>query len=131
MMMEAGTPIDEGMRLSLRATGNAAFAGESPKVERLVKEGEDVVNALRETALFPNEFLMIVETAELSGTLPEVLRKQAEVYYDTAARRMKVLTWIASGLTWLMVAALIIFLIFSLFMQIFGVYNQTMKDLGI
>jgi type II secretory pathway component PulF len=128
---ETGMPITSAVRLSMRGTGNGAFAEAADKVRKVVKEGHELGYALRETGLFPSDYLAIVETAEITGNIAEVMHLQARNYHDTAARRMKVMTWIAAGVVWLMVLAVMIFFIFSIAMQVFGVYNQAFKDLGI
>ena len=52
--------------------------------------------------------MRIIEVAEASGTLTEVLRHQAEHYKEQAARRMTALTFLLSVLIWL---SLIVFVV--------------------
>lgn len=121
---EAGTPIADALRLSLHATGNAAFADKSAGIEHSVRQGDEITAALQGRGLFPEEYLSILETAEVSGKIPEVMRKQAQHYHEEAARSLQLLTGVAGGLVWLAVAAFIVFFIFQLARMYFGILDS-------
>ncbi len=127
---ESGMPLQQAVRLSLEATGSAAFASRANDVAKRVSEGEELALALSGHELFPSEFLAIVETAELSGTVPEVMKKQARFYADEAAYRLKGLTLVIALMVWGLVALFIIFFIFQIGRQIFGVYDEALKAVG-
>ena len=131
LAMEAGVPIREAARLSLMATSNHAFMDRTYRVEEYIQQGHTLTDALHETGLFPQSFLMSVETAEIGGREPEVLQKQAKNLHEEGVRGLRRLTRIAGGLIWLLVAAFIIFFIFSLVMQVSGIYSKAFKDAGI
>jgi type IV pilus assembly protein PilC len=114
---EAGMVVHRALRLSMRATGNNAFIAASGKAEEAVRSGDEITSALGRTRLFPEEFLHIVAVGEESGSVPEVLRKQAEHYDDEAGRRLKTLANLAGGATWVLVAVLIIIAIFRIFLS--------------
>ena len=52
--------------------------------------------------------------------MPEVMQHQTEYYADEARRRLTILTHGASVLIWLIVSGMIIFLIFKIFLSIYG-----------
>lgn len=112
---DTGMSIIRALRLSLRATGNDAFAAAAGKVEASIREGNDLTLSLASTGLFPHDFQQILAVAEESGRLPDVLRHQAEHYDDEAGRRLTVLTTVASYGVWVLVGGLIILAIFRLF----------------
>src|SRR5262245_7605929 len=124
---ESGMSIAKAIRLSMEATGNAAFVAASAAAERTVSEGDDLTLALERTGRMPEDFLRIIQVAEASGTLAEVLRHQGEHYQETAGRRIAVLTVLFSVLVWLSVGACIIFAIFRIFLYIMGQYDAAMK----
>jgi len=62
--LESGMPIARALRLSLAATGNAAFTQQTETVTQAVKQGEPVVEALTRSRLFSTEFLSIVAVGE-------------------------------------------------------------------
>lgn len=121
---DSGMSIHKAIKLSMEATGNAAFVAASPAAERTVAEGDDLTLALERTGRMPEDFLRIVQVAEASGTLEEVLRHQGTHYQETAARRMTVATFLFSVLIWLSVGAFIIFAIFRLFSYYLGLIDD-------
>ena len=124
LTLETGMPIAKALRLSFRATDNAAFAARLDKATALVKEGEDLTAALAATGLFPQEFRHILSVAEESGRLTEVLAQEADHYHDEAGRRLKVLTLALTVLVWLIVAGFIIAFVFHIFLAYIDLINQ-------
>jgi len=114
LTLETGMPIAQALRLSLRATGNAAFEAASPAVEASLRGGEDLALALTGGHVFPQTFLDIVAVAEEGGRVPEVMRQQAEAYEDEIKLRLTVLARMAGFGVWLVVAILIIIAIFRI-----------------
>ena len=121
---ETGMPIRRAVRLSLRATGNAAFAAASPVAEGAVGAGDELTVALTRTGLFPEDCRNILAVAEESGRLHEVLRQQAEHYHEEASRRLVVLTSVAGYGVWAFVGVCIIVAIF----RIFGSYLDLLNS---
>ena len=126
MSMETGMSPHLAIRQSLRATGNAAFTVHSDRVVALVKSGREINVALRECSAFSEDFLNIVAVAEVSGQIPEVMIRQAEVYREESSRQLKKVTQLAGFAVWFMVAVLIIFAIF----KIAGLYLGALQDAG-
>ncbi len=120
LTMNTGMPITKALRLSMRATGNDAFTVRAEAVKTALQEGEDLAQAMRETGVFPENFLDIIANAEEGGRVPEVMQHQADYYADEARRRLTILTNGASGAIWLIVAGTIIFLIFRIFLSVYG-----------
>ena len=56
LTLETGMPIAKALRLSFRATGNAAFVDRLDRAVAAVKEGDELTAALTATGLFPEEF---------------------------------------------------------------------------
>jgi type IV pilus assembly protein PilC len=120
LTMNTGMSMTRALRLSMRATGNDAFAVRAETVRVAMQEGEDLGQALRETGVFPADFLDIVANAEEGGRVPEVMQHQSEYYADEARRRLTILTHGASAAIWLIVAGTMIFLIFKIFLSVYG-----------
>ncbi len=111
---DAGLTLVAALRLSLRATGNAAFIADTPTMIKELKSGSDLTTALTASDHFPADFRHMVALAEETGQLPEVMRRQAQEYEDEAGRRLTVLTTLAGWGVWLVVAAFIILAIFRI-----------------
>jgi type IV pilus assembly protein PilC len=123
---ETGMAITQAMRLSLKATGNNAFAAASSDAETLLEAGQDLTGVLASCRLFPEDFLATMAVAEESGRLSEVLRHQADHYDEEAGRRLALLTNLCSYGVWIFVGGLIIFMIFRLFTSYIGEINKVM-----
>ena len=129
--VEAGTPIGDATALSLKATNNHAFAVNADSARAAIKAGESLTQALRETRIFPEEFVDIVDTAEVGGREGEMFQKQAELYREDAMMKMRLLARFASMTVWAMVAIFIIIMIFSIAMQYINALNSSAKSLGL
>jgi type II secretory pathway component PulF len=114
LTLDSGLAIAEGLRLSLRATGNAAYAEASDGVGRVLKAGQTLTEALTQSGLFSGEFLAIVATAEEVGSVPEVMRQQAHYYHEESARRMTTLAKVASMGLWAIYAGFMVWMIFKI-----------------
>jgi type IV pilus assembly protein PilC len=114
LTLETGMPIKQAVRLSLQATGNAAFTARTGVVLEAIKAGEDLTLALSKCRLFPESFMSMVAMAEEGGRVPEILRHQAEYYHEEAGRRLTTLTKMATGGVWLLYAVFMIVAIFKI-----------------
>jgi type IV pilus assembly protein PilC len=112
---EAGMSIRKALRLSLRATSNAAFEDAAPRVEEVIEGGDDVTLALQSTGLFPEEFERILAVAEESGTLAEVMKHQGDHYADEASRRLAALTSVAGYGVYALTGLFIVIFIFRMY----------------
>lgn len=124
--LETALAIAEALDLSLRASGNAAFAARSEQVQTSIRSGDDLTTALAGTRLFTDEFVSIVATGEESGRLPEVMKHQAKFYEEEAERQLAVLTKLSGFAVWAFVAALIVVAIFRIAMMYLNTINQFM-----
>lgn len=119
LTLEAGMPIARALGMSLEATGNAAFAAVIPAVKKQIRAGDDLTATLASTGLFAEEFRNILAVAEETGTVPEAMARQAEHFEEETSRRMTVLTRVAGGLVWALVALLIAATIIRLFITLY------------
>lgn len=111
---ETGMSIADAMRLSLAATGNAAFTARSTQIEADLRRGEDLTSSLTKSGLFPEDFQHMIAVAEESGTLDEVLAHQAAHYQEESGRRLAILTSVAGYAVYGFVALIIIIAIFRI-----------------
>jgi type IV pilus assembly protein PilC len=123
---ESGMSIGKALKLSMRATGNNAFVDAIDVVEDTVASGDDVAIALGRTGLFPDELVRVVEVAEESGTISEVMRHQGDEYHEEAGRRMAVLTAVAGYAIWAMIGLFIVIAIFRIYMTYLGMIDSVL-----
>jgi type IV pilus assembly protein PilC len=120
LTFETGMSIAQALELSLRATGNEAFAAHTGEVHRSVDEGIDLTTILARTRSFPEDFVHVIAVGEESGRLHDVLRQQGEQYHEEAGRRLSALTRMSGLGIWLLIGGLIVFTIFRLYASYLG-----------
>jgi type II secretory pathway component PulF len=124
LTLDSAMPIAKALGLSLRATGNAAFASKAEVVQDSLVKGEDLTTALTSCRLFPQDFINIIAVAEEGGRVPEVMENQAKYYEEEAERKLTLLTRFAGMGVWLLVATLIVMAIFRLALFYINILNQ-------
>jgi type IV pilus assembly protein PilC len=107
----------------MKSTSNFAFIDRIPQTQSMLREGMSLTEALKEQHLFPEVFLDIVHTAEISGKEPDTFQRQAKQYNEIAEMRLKILSTAAYWVVWGIVAIFIILLIFN-------IYGQYLNQLG-
>jgi type IV pilus assembly protein PilC len=130
MTHEAGMRADKAVFSSFQATSNAAYEKHADPTAAVVRKGKKIAKALTAVGggLFPDEFLDQVQVGEESGQITEVMHRAAEQYREQGIRHTKMLAMIAGWAVYLMVALLVIAMIFSIAMSVFGVYNSIAND---
>jgi type IV pilus assembly protein PilC len=118
LALETGMPIGEALRLSLRATGNAAYMARTEMMVKSLEDGDDLAQALARSRIFPEEFQNIIAVAEEGGRIAEVLEQQAKFYQEEAGRRLAALTRAAGFGLWVLYA---VFMVIAI-MRIAGSY---------
>ncbi len=119
MGLESGVDAGRAMRLALQSTQNRHFTRHIPDVDGVIQRGGQFHEALEKTGAFPRDFLTSLQNAELSGTESESLSRMSEDYQKQAETASAALAVIFSMMIWGMVAALLIFMIFYLFMNLY------------
>jgi type II secretory pathway component PulF len=114
LTLDTGMSIQRALRLSLEATGNAAFAGYAGTINEALKGGEDLTTAVSRCPLFPTQFISMIAVAEEGGRVPEMMRHQAEYYYEEASRRLTTLTKLLTFGIWLLYALFMVIAIFKI-----------------
>src|SRR5262245_31058867 len=122
LTLDSALPIARALRLSLRATDNAAFQAQADRIAKRVGKGEEVANATGTNPIFPAEFLATLSLGELSGQMPEAMAKQAEYYREVTARWTKAL---ARARGWGVAGLVGVFIIVAIF-RMAGVYIQAL-----
>ena len=132
LTLGAGLPVKTAVKRSLDATGNAAYPVRFEDAAASLRRGDDLTTILRACAVFPHDFLDIVENAEEAGRTPEVMEKQAEYYQEESSVRLRVLMRMAGLGVWLAAAILLVVMIFRIFITAYlGPLDQLHKELGV
>jgi type II secretory pathway component PulF len=120
LTLDSAIPVAKAIRLSLQATGNAAFALQGDDMEVAIREGCELREALGRGAMMPATFIEMVGVGEEGGRLVEIMRHQAAAYQEEAGFRMQSLSRFISGAVWTSYAVFMTFMIFTLYRMYFA-----------
>jgi len=124
LTLEAGMGLRRALAISLRSTRNAHYTRHLRSVDRAIEAGEPVHAAFLETRAFTPHFLDAVQVGEESGRLVESMQVLSRQYREQAEAAFRALTVLGGFAVWMLVAAIIIFLIFRLAMFYIGTLNS-------
>ena len=115
MALDAGLDAVRSVELSIESTQNPFYLSRVEPVKlAIAEEGCPFYDAFKNANGFPDDFLDLLEAAEIAGTLSESLVRMSRDYDDEARRSMHLLTAACTAGIWVMVSGGIIFLIFRL-----------------
>ncbi len=120
LSLNSGLDARRSMKLALRSTQNNYYMSQMDIVDESILTGREFHESLRQTDLFPDEFLNSLETAEISGTHGETLGRVADEYRTRARSAAAALTATASFAIWIMVMIFLVLMILRLFMFYLG-----------
>jgi len=115
LMYEAGAPVSETIMRAMSATNNAAFRARGQRILDVIQGGGTIRQGLERTGLFPLDYLEMVSVGEESGRLPESLGRVARHKFEQAETGMAALTTAITWLVYVGMAAMIIYMIVTLF----------------
>jgi type II secretory pathway component PulF len=115
LTLDTGMSIMRALRLDLMATTNPLFEAQTERITEALKRGCTLLEALTLSGLFSGDFLSVVAVGEEGGRVPEMMRRQADYWYEEAARRLKSATRLASLLVWMIYAAFMVYAIFTIY----------------
>ncbi|MEM1227177.1 MAG: type II secretion system F family protein [Planctomycetota bacterium] len=130
LALDSGLDPIASIRLGLDATDSDYYRSGGDDSEQAIRGGRTLAGGLSATHLFPDEFITQVEIAELSGTDAESIDRIAKDYDERAKGAMKTIAGFATGLIWLSVAGLLIFLILRMAMNISGMYDDALAPIN-
>tara|TARA_R110002049_G_scaffold4601_5_gene32579 strand:+ start:800719 stop:801744 length:1026 start_codon:yes stop_codon:yes gene_type:complete len=129
LALESGLDPIRSIALALDSTASEYYQSGASKAEKAIRNGATLADALRATKIFPDDYLSFIEIAELSGTDAESIDGLAKEYDQRAKMAMKTIAGFASGMIWLFVVLVMIFLIIRLVMNIAGVYSEALQGI--
>ncbi|MEO9593142.1 type II secretion system F family protein [Rhodopirellula bahusiensis] len=124
LTIEAGVDAASAVDLSFRSAGTRQFRSKATDARQAILQGRDMHSTLADTYLFQEETIEVVELGEASGKLAETLDKHFRHLKTQVKSSMARLTYVASALIWMVIAALLILIIF----RVFSMYLNDMGD---
>ncbi|TWU36545.1 Type II secretion system protein F [Novipirellula aureliae] len=129
LALDAGLDPIRSIDLALDSTDSDYYRGGSDLARDAILGGATLSGGLKATNLFPEEFLTQVEISEISGTDAESIDRLAAEYDEKAKSAVSTISAIATGLIWLSVIVVLVFLILRMAMRIFGGYAEALEPI--
>jgi type IV pilus assembly protein PilC len=124
-LVSAGVPMLEAIDITGRTAGNAVVEGAMGRVLDSVKRGGTIATPLQESPeVFPAMVCQMVSVGEETGALDAMFTKIADFYDDQVDAALKALTSILEPVLIIVIGAIVGFVVISMYLPLFEVYNQ-------
>ena len=122
-LVTSGVPILQALTITRETAGNMVIARAISQVHDSVKEGESIVQPLEASGAFPPMVVSMIDVAEETGQLPEMLLKIAEVYDDEVDNSVAALTSLLEPIMIVMLALIVGTIVIALFMPLISIIS--------
>ena len=123
-LITAGVPLLAALDITGKTAGNIVVEQAMNDVVESVKGGGTIAGPLKESSAFPSMVGHMVGVGEETGALDTMLSKIADFYEDQVDAAVKQLTSILEPVMIVMVGAIVGFIVISMYMPLFKVYDQ-------
>src|SRR5918912_563196 len=124
-LIGAGVPMLQAIDITGKTSGNKVIEKAMHAVGESVRAGGSLTTPMRaEPAAFPTMVTQMIGVGEETGALESMLSKIADFYEDEVAAALKALTSILEPLMIIVVGAIVGFIVISMYMPLFKVYDQ-------
>jgi type IV pilus assembly protein PilC len=124
-LVAAGVPMLEAIEITGRTSGNKVIENAMVAVKDSVTGGGTVSAPMRTAPeAFPSMVVQMIAVGEETGAMDTMMSKIADFYEDEVAAAVKALTSILEPLMIVLVGAMVGFIVISMYMPLFKVYDQ-------
>src|SRR5215204_799277 len=124
-LIAAGVPMLQAIEITGKTSGNKVVEKAMDGVRESVKGGGTIAAPMRdEPTAFPLMVTQMIAVGEETGALESMLSKIADFYEDEVAAALKALTSILEPLMIVLVGAIVGFIVVSMYLPMFKVYDQ-------
>ena len=124
MLLAAGIPLVDALRIVSNVAGNSLFYNSYQQIAERVQKGFSIANSFEETTIFPVIVNQMVATGEATGKLDEVLLKVADYFSSEAEQSVKSLTSAIEPLIMIVLGLGVAFLMVAVVMPIYNLTSQ-------
>ncbi len=122
VLVQAGLPISEALKISGRIVGNNVYQRAIEKIQRKVVRGEKISIAMEENLFLFDIFLIqMIKVGESTGQTGQSLMKVVEFYQDEISRKVKNLSSVLEPVLIVFLGIMVSFLVFAVYIPIFTV----------
>lgn len=119
VMISQGVPVLQALDVASANLSNSVLQRAALLVERAVREGSSIADALTESGQFPVFVSNMVAVGEESGSVDVALLKVASSYEREVDRTIRLLTTIIEPLLLLFIGGIVMFIVLSMLLPVF------------
>jgi general secretion pathway protein F len=125
ILITAGVPLLEAMRLSTQLVANLPLRKALQKAEKQVTEGVSVHRALQQTNYFPVMSIYLIASGEASGQLTEMLERVANNQDEDVRRLIDLGLRLFEPALIIVMGAIVMFIVLAILLPIFSLEQFT------
>ena len=125
-LISSGVPILQALDIVGDAVGNAVVGKAISSVHASIKEGESIVQPLRESGIFDPMVVGMIDVGEETGTLSEMMIRVADTYDDDVDTAVDGLTSLLEPLLIVFLAVIVGGIVIAMFLPLLSL----MKGMG-
>jgi type IV pilus assembly protein PilC len=119
-LLIGGIPLMQALDTAADSLGTQVLKRVLLQAAKLVREGQALSQALRQTKVFPGLSLDMIEVGESTGALPTMLSSVAEFYEDDVANRTTAALSLIEPAIMIFMGIFVAFVLISLYLPIFS-----------
>jgi type IV pilus assembly protein PilC len=124
-LIAAGVPMLESIEITGKTSGNKVIEHAMESVRESVKRGGSISAPMRDVPqAFPVMVVQMIGVGEETGALETMLSKVADFYEEQVEAAIKALTSILEPVMIILVGAIVGFIVISMYLPMFKVYDQ-------
>ncbi len=123
-LVASGVPILEALSITRDTAGNAVFVKAFEHVNAAIREGESMAVPLRETKIYDEIVVNMVDVGEETGALDNMLYKVADVYDEEVGVLVEGLINMLEPLMVVVLGLIVGFIVIALFMPLIQLLND-------
>ena len=124
MMLSAGIPLVEALKIVAAVAGNEVYRDAYIKVSERVQKGYSIASSFEDMNVFPMIVNQMTATGEATGKLDEVLMKVANYFSTEAEQSVKTLTAAIEPAIMILLGIGVCFLVIAVIMPIYNLTSQ-------
>ncbi len=119
-LLVGGIPLLQALDTGANSLGTPLLRNTLAKSGKMVKEGQALSVALRETKIFPALSIDMIEVGESTGALPAMLGSVAEFYEDDVTTRLTAALSLIEPAIMIFMGCFVTFVLVALYLPIFS-----------
>jgi type IV pilus assembly protein PilC len=124
-LLAGGIPVVAGLAIAARAVGNRVFETSLLDVERKVREGSGLWQALEDTGLFSDIAIEMTKVGESTGALADMLVNVSDFYDEEIDSNLSTIMSLLEPAMLVFMGLLVALMMLAIYMPLLKSYSQT------